>query len=309
MENNASSESKRGLSRSMKSSQDKDATRHILWVDDDRYATHVILNFEELRDYRFHIATNATEAFNKFKRNAPKFCAVILDVMMPPGDDFNEVECFGGYHTGVVLARRMRELEPTLPILVVTGIPDSSIHRLFAEQSRTAVLLKPVWPKIIFNTLLSLIDQPRKQKHQPRMFVVHGHDNATKLELMHYLQNTLKLGHPIVLHEQANAGKTIIEKFEANSLGIEIVFVLLTPDDSASSTTTGAPTAGRTRQNVIFELGYFYGLMQRTKGHVILLYKGDVELPSDIHGIAYIDITNGIESAGEEIRRELSDWL
>jgi predicted nucleotide-binding protein len=32
---------------------------------------------------------------------------------------------------------------------------------------------------------------------------------------------------------------------------------------------------------------------------------GPVEIPSDIVGVEYIDITNGIESAGETIRREL----
>jgi len=40
----------------------------------------------------------------------------------------------------------------------------------------------------------------------------------------------------------------------------------------------------RARQNVIFELGFFYGLLGRYEGRVIALRKGDVEIPSDIHG-------------------------
>ena len=35
------------------------------------------------------------------------------------------------------------------------------------------------------------------------------------------------------------------------------------------------------------------------------MYKGPLDIPSDIAGIRYIDITNGIESTGERIRREL----
>jgi predicted nucleotide-binding protein len=43
----------------------------------------------------------------------------------------------------------------------------------------------------------------------------------------------------------------------------------------------------------------------RTSGRVLLLYKDSLDIPSDIAGIEYIDITNGIESAGEKIRKEL----
>ena len=56
---------------------------------------------------------------------------------------------------------------------------------------------------------------------------------------------------------------------------------------------------------MIFELGYFHGLMRRQSGRIILLYKGGLEIPSDLSGITYIDITHGIEAAGEEIRRNL----
>jgi predicted nucleotide-binding protein len=56
-------------------------------------------------------------------------------------------------------------------------------------------------------------------------------------------------------------------------------------------------------------MGYFFSKLQRRKGKVILLYKGQLEPPSDISGIIYIDISNGIEAAGEQIRKELSSLL
>jgi predicted nucleotide-binding protein len=37
----------------------------------------------------------------------------------------------------------------------------------------------------------------------------------------------------------------------------------------------------------------------------LLLYKDSLNIPSDIAGIEYIDITNGVGSAGERIRKEL----
>jgi predicted nucleotide-binding protein len=62
--------------------------------------------------------------------------------------------------------------------------------------------------------------------------------------------------------------------------------VLLTPDDVA--VTTGSNDAKRrSRQNVIFEMGFFCAAFGRRSGRVILLHKGPIELPSDIAGVGW----------------------
>jgi len=136
-----------------------------------------------------------------------------------------------------------------------------------------------------------------------RSFIVHGHDDAAKLALKNYLQNTLKWPEPTILAEKRSGGKTIIEKFEEYSKDIDVVFVLLTPDDFGGA--VGSPSAARARQNVVFELGFFAGRFGRTSGRVILLHKGDLELPSDLAGVVYIDISHGVDAAGETIRKEV----
>ena len=55
----------------------------------------------------------------------------------------------------------------------------------------------------------------------PQPFIVHGHDDKTKLELKNFLQNTLGLPEPIILHEQPNLGRTSIEKFEVYAGNID----------------------------------------------------------------------------------------
>ena len=82
------------------------------------------------------------------------------------------------------------------------------------------------------------------------------------------------------------------------------VFVLISPDDKAFDPKTNDEKR-RARQNVIFELGFFYGLLGRYEGRVIVLKKGEVELPSDIHGVVWIDIDKGIRACGEAIRKEV----
>jgi predicted nucleotide-binding protein len=116
----------------------------------------------------------------------------------------------------------------------------------------------------------------------------------------------LKWQEPIVLREQQSAGKTLIEKFEEYSRQVDCVFVLLTPDDNVVAANT-SDAKRRSRQNVIFEAGFFYGALDRKSGRILLLHKGPVELPSDIAGVVWIDISNGILAAGEEIRKEVLD--
>jgi predicted nucleotide-binding protein len=139
-----------------------------------------------------------------------------------------------------------------------------------------------------------------------KSFIVHGHDSFAKLELKNYLQNTLGFAEPIILHEQPNLGQTIIEKFESLANNIDFVFVLLTPDDRLCDEGSSNNQKRRARQNVIFELGFFFGKYQRKSGRIFLLYKGELDLPSDISGVVYIDISNGIESCGEDIRKEIN---
>jgi len=96
---------------------------------------------------------------------------------------------------------------------------------------------------------------------------------------------------PIILHEQANHGRTIIEKFEANS-NVGFAVVLLSPDDMVYSAkkdhTTAKPHA---RPNVILELGFFVGRIGRER--VFALKRGDTVVPSDFSGVVYTDYDSG----------------
>lgn len=116
------------------------------------------------------------------------------------------------------------------------------------------------------------------------VFVVHGRDEDTKKAVAGFLKDVGLV--PIILHEQSNRGRTIIEKFEQDSTGVACAVVLLTPDDVGAL--KGEPPKPRARQNVIFELGYFFGKLGRKRSFA--LHTGNVELPSDIHGVLYISL-------------------
>jgi predicted nucleotide-binding protein len=113
-----------------------------------------------------------------------------------------------------------------------------------------------------------------------RVFVVHGHDTEKREAVARYVE---KLGfEAIVLAEQPNAGRTIIEKFEDYS-NVAFAIVLMTPDDHGGA--KGLKSRPRARQNVILELGFFTGVLGR--GNVAALVVGSLETPSDVDGILY----------------------
>lgn len=148
-------------------------------------------------------------------------------------------------------------------------------------------------------------DGKKREEKEVKSFIVHGHDEKSLFELKDYLQNTLKLNEPVILRKLPGLGKTLIEKFETAAEVVELVFVLLTPDEKVAEVDETDAQKRRARQNVILELGFFLGKLGRSSGRVLLLHKGPIEIPSDICGIEYIDITGGVEGAGETIRREL----
>ena len=124
------------------------------------------------------------------------------------------------------------------------------------------------------------------------VFIVHGHDSAAKLEIARFLD---KLGlNPIILHELPDKGRTIIEKFEANT-NVGFAIVLLTPDDIGHQKDDASKAKPRARQNVILELGFFVGKLGRHR--VCALKKGDIEIPTDYSGVLYktMDEQEGVE--------------
>jgi predicted nucleotide-binding protein len=130
--------------------------------------------------------------------------------------------------------------------------------------------------------------------------VVHGHDEGALQAVARFLE-TIGL-QAIVLREQPDQGRTIIEKFEACASEVGFAVALLTPDDLGGPV-TAPEQVSRARQNVVFELGYFVGSLGR--GRACLLRKGEVEIPSDLFGVIYTEMDHPAEGWKVKLAREL----
>ncbi|NWA25751.1 nucleotide-binding protein [Pseudomonas gingeri] len=142
---------------------------------------------------------------------------------------------------------------------------------------------------------------PVVARNKRKVFIVHGRDDLAKYEVSRFIDN---LGlEAIILHEQANAGLTIIEKIERYTNEADFALVLYTPCDQGRGYHEQKENPkDRARQNVVFEHGYLMAKLGRE--NVCALVKGKIETPNDISGVVYVPL----DQAGawqKEIVKEL----
>jgi predicted nucleotide-binding protein len=173
-----------------------------------------------------------------------------------------------------------------VPKIILTGFPsyeyvrEALRPRLGGLPAAADFVIKQDGP----GAMLAAIERVLDADTRPKVFIVHGHDEAARTTVAHYIE---RLGlKPIVLRDQPRAGRTIIESIEVYS-NVAFAVVLLTPDDIGGRKGASPEDLGfRARQNVVFELGFFIGRLGRDR--VCVLYKEGVEIPSDYSGVLYL---------------------
>ncbi len=133
-------------------------------------------------------------------------------------------------------------------------------------------------------------DSSVQRKPRRKVFIVHGRDAGPREYVARFLER-LDF-EPVILHERPNRGRTIITKFQEEAADVGFAVVLMTPDDGGGpEPNLPAKLEPRARQNVIFELGFFIGVLGPEQ--VVALLNGDVEKPSDFDGVVYISLDAG----------------
>lgn len=275
----------------------------LLFVEDDKYWAQPYQDRFEDEGFEVVRANDASAGWRTFEQDPGSFDAVVVDMAMPSGPLFSELEARSGFHAGLALSRRMLRLRQDVRLIGLTGIPDDQITRCFKDKHLPLLEKQNTTKEQVLDHVM--IAKPSGARPARQCFIVHGHDTSAIDELKSFIERELDGYAPVVLAEQKSGDLTVIEKFEEYSEKAFIAFVLLTPDDQVVDA-SGRTIARRARQNVIFELGYFLGRFGQN-GRVLILTKGEVEIPSDIAGLVTIDISAGVSKNAQEILRELKD--
>lgn len=185
-------------------------------------------------------------------------------------------------------------------------------HFYAVEENYRRFLRSLKYENYAYNSTVALPDEKlatvqQNVRSKEKVFIVHGHDDALKNEVARFIERQ-KI-EAIILHEQIDTGKTIIEKIEEHS-EVGFAIILYTPCDvGRSSREPEEKSKHRARQNVVFEHGYFMAKLGRS--NVLALKKEDVEIPNDLSGTIHtvydspgawkLNLAQTLANAGYEI--------
>jgi two-component system cell cycle sensor histidine kinase/response regulator CckA len=104
----------------------------ILVVDDDAEMRAMLSMAFERRGINTHVAESGREALALLKRGQ-RYCAVLLDLNVPAPD-------------GIEIAKYIRDNDPTLPVIVISGHPDLADRIKDADLGAVVkmILMKPL---------------------------------------------------------------------------------------------------------------------------------------------------------------------
>jgi DNA-binding response OmpR family regulator len=132
-------------------------TKSVLWVDDEAELLEPHRLFLRDRGFDVQMATNAADAIELLRRRP--FDLLLLDEQMPGTP-------------GLAVVREVRELAPTLPIVMVTKSEEDATLRDAIGQNVAEYLLKPVNPRQVLAAVTRLLDGPKiRQQALARRFV------------------------------------------------------------------------------------------------------------------------------------------
>lgn len=132
-------------------------TKSILWVDDEAELLEPHRLFLRDRGFDVHMATNAADAIELLRRRP--FDLLLLDEQMPGTP-------------GLAVVREVRELAPTLPVVMVTKSEEDATLREAIGQNVAEYLLKPVTPRQVLAAATRLLEGPQiRQQALARRFV------------------------------------------------------------------------------------------------------------------------------------------
>jgi len=243
----------------------------ILFADNHPEFLYCRKTWLEQAGYSVLTASNPQEARSIL--NSTHVDLAILDIRLEDDNDEKDI-------SGLLLARGIAR---SVPKIMLTRYPsvDGVRAALSPNVPGGAVAADYIAKSDDHTAFLRAVEVALRQK----VFLVHGHDEEAKNAVALWLR---ELGlRPIVLREQPDAGRAILEKLE-DYANVGFAIALLTPDDFGGSHKTPQDVKSRSRQNVLFELGYCIGKLGRHR--VCMLYKDGVDLPSDYHGVLYITL-------------------
>lgn len=182
---------------------------------------------------------------------------------------------------------------PDLPLPVTIGVSNNG--KLYEKNTIDPLVNNLDYVLELYSNMR--IGEKIEQRQKPnRIFISHGRSEQWR-QLQSYIEKDLE-HNTLELAQEANLGRTILQKLYEESEKCSIAVIVMTGDDITENGEI------RARENVMHEIGFFQGFYGLN--NVVLLHESGVNIPSNIHGLVYIPFPKDtIEATFGALHREL----
>jgi CheY-like chemotaxis protein len=114
----------------------------LLFIDDDRRRMAKYVAELEDNEYEVIFEDKVDSALSTL-RSQPDLDLVVLDISIPPGDEYRREDTVGGTRTGLALYDTIRTERPGLRIVALTNVADQRVAEYFARDPLCQLVRKP----------------------------------------------------------------------------------------------------------------------------------------------------------------------
>lgn len=132
---------------------------HVLFVEDEEYRNDKLIRYLRANGLEVTIVGTLTDALEAAGQGA--YGCVLLDVMLPPGDDDNDET--KALTAGVEFLRQLRagrvpNADPQLPVVVLTARAAREVEDEMRTLGVSAFLIKPESMKVLLDSILRALN-------------------------------------------------------------------------------------------------------------------------------------------------------
>lgn len=243
----------------------------ILFVDDDPSATQKYV--QQLRGDEFRVlrAQTVRAAKQLLGTESESIDLVILDVVVAPGEGEEQSDA----RSGLGLAKWIRESYPLVRLLALSDNESDGALRWFKSNGVVCLGKARTDHGELSREILNALSGDSRTKYLSSL-IVHRGDETRTLDLKDYLHHVLGMPEP-----------SLLATFEADTIDVDIVLVLLSDDNAVME-----PRVTK--------------MLDGYPGRVLFLHDGKMELAPSRPGVVAVDISGGMDALGEEILKTAS---
>jgi len=117
-------------------------TRTVLLVDDEKQPLKYYVWALEREGFKVMQCYDPDTAFDFVDKQTPDIVAVILDIMMLPGERYRDKDTQEGLTTGTFLYDDLRSRYPDVPVIVITNVSNRETLQYFKGDPKLQVVQK-----------------------------------------------------------------------------------------------------------------------------------------------------------------------